>query len=106
MEALAAFTNEFLPMQPILRANKLTKSFLLQGQPQLILRDVDFEMREQSFVCVVEAAAVEAHFWSYWQGSPVPILEKFISEVKILQESGFRATCPRMISSFLAERCG
>lgn len=40
-------------MQPILRANKLTKSFLLQGQPQLILRDVDFEMREQSFVCVV-----------------------------------------------------
>ncbi|NLH93041.1 MAG: ATP-binding cassette domain-containing protein [Candidatus Cloacimonetes bacterium] len=40
-------------MQPILRANKLTKSFLLQGQPQLILRNVDFEMREQSFVCVV-----------------------------------------------------
>ncbi len=40
-------------MQTILRARKLSKSFLLHGQPQLILRDVDFEMRAQSFVCVV-----------------------------------------------------
>lgn len=40
-------------MQPILKANKLTKSFLLQGQPRLILQDVDLEMNAGSFVCVV-----------------------------------------------------
>lgn len=40
-------------MRNILSANGLSKSFLLRGEPQLILQDVDFEMRDQSFVCVV-----------------------------------------------------
>lgn len=40
-------------MPNILSARGLSKSFLLQGEPQLILHNVDFEMRDQSFVCVV-----------------------------------------------------
>ncbi len=40
-------------MPAILRARALAKSFLLQGQPQLILHDLNFEMQDQSFVCVV-----------------------------------------------------
>ena len=40
-------------MRNILSARGLSKSFLLEGEPQLILHNVDFEMRDQSFVCVV-----------------------------------------------------
>jgi ABC-type nitrate/sulfonate/bicarbonate transport system ATPase subunit len=40
-------------MPPILRAEKLSKSFMLAGKPKLILQDVDFEMAPHSFVSVV-----------------------------------------------------
>ena len=40
-------------MQPILRAEHLYKSFLLAGEPQLILEDVNFTMEEEGFVSVV-----------------------------------------------------
>lgn len=40
-------------MLPILSARQLSKSFLLHGQPQLILRNLDLEVRARSFVCVV-----------------------------------------------------
>ncbi len=38
---------------PILRAEQLSKSFLLQGQPRLILSGLDFVMEEGEFVCIV-----------------------------------------------------
>lgn len=40
-------------MQTILSARGLSKSFLLHGEPHLILSEADFEMQAQTFVCVV-----------------------------------------------------
>lgn len=38
---------------PVLRAEQLSKSFLLQGQPRLILSGLDFVMEKGEFVCIV-----------------------------------------------------
>lgn len=40
-------------MEPILRTAKLSKSFLLKGTPRPILRDLDFTMREGTFVSII-----------------------------------------------------
>jgi putative hydroxymethylpyrimidine transport system ATP-binding protein len=43
-------------MSEILRAENLSKSFLLKGKPQKVLQDLSFTMDEDSFVCIVGAS--------------------------------------------------
>ena len=50
-------------MPPILRTEKLSKSFLLAGQPRLILDGLSFEMDSEAFVSVVGSSGCGKSTW-------------------------------------------